>query len=162
MVNGFNSDLNLIKEFAEAKGYYYYLARTSKDFFNLVDEAHQGLYLFHAQNRINPKNSVDTGNFISKEYTGTIWIAKVSDLDGVIHNDKMVEVERILSMQIDQDLNKYFCKEDNIQVSNGRPFYDLFSTNYDGVMFDYSITVDENFKLNQTIKDNYIRNGKFS
>lgn len=161
-ISGFDSDLNLLENFAESQGYYYYLARTSKDFFNLVDEPHNGLYFFHAQDRVGSNNNEQTGAFISKFYRGKIWIAIKSDLDGVIHKDKKIQVERILSLQIDQDLKQYFCKDYVFKLSDGKPFYNLFTTNYDGIMFDYEVEVDKIFKLKPSIKDNYIRNGIFA
>jgi len=158
---GFNYDVSLIKTFAEDKGFFYYLTRNSKDFLNLVDEPHEGLYLFQAQGNVRSKNNSMTGGFISKVYTGSLWVAKVSNLDGVVHEDKIQEVERILALQIDQDIRKYFCKDYNIQISEGKPFYNLFTTNYDGVLYDYTIEVDELFTVAPSIKDNYIRNGLF-
>lgn len=156
----FKTDVSLIKSYAENRGFFYYLARTSGDFINLVDEPHEGLYFFHAQDRVQ-NNTSDTGGFISNTYTGMFWIAKVSNLDGVVNNDKFIEVERILALNIAKDFKKFFCRNHVVKVSNGRPFYNLFSTNYDGVMYDYSIEVTDIFNLDAEIADNYIRNGEF-
>lgn len=154
------TDVTLLKDFCTTFGLYYYQTRESLDFQNLVDEAFNGVYCFHAQGRININQTGSTGFVNSKTYTGRIYCGVPSNIDGVIHNDKYDKyVYNIDRLEIEKLLITHFCKDYSFLITSAQPFYNLFGTNYDGISFDYSVEIDSNSDLTSEQKAYFIANG---
>jgi len=153
------SDVTLLKDFCTYFGIYYYLTRESLDFQNLVDDAFNGVYCFHAQGRINFTQG-DTGFINNKTYTGRLYFAVPSNIDGVIDNDKYQNtVYNLDRLEIHKLLLAYFCKDYTFRLSNAQPFYNLFNINYDGISFDYEVEINDASDLTDLQKQNFITNG---
>lgn len=155
-----NTDVTLLEQFCNDKGFYYYLTRESLDFQNLVDESFNGVYCFHAQGRINLTIS-DAGFVQTKIYTGRLYFSVPSNLDGVIHEDKYQNtVYNIDRLEIQKMLSNYFCKDYVFRITNAQPFYNLFNINYDGISFDYEVEINQPTDLTDQQKIDFIANGK--
>lgn len=156
------TDVILLKDFCDEKGFLYYLTRESLDFQNLVDEIFKGVYCFHAQGRINLTTS-DAGFVQTKTYTGRLYFSVPSNLDGVIHEDKYQNtVYNIDRLEIHKMMTNYFCKDYIFRITNAQPFYNLFNINYDGISFDYEVEINETTDLTDEQKTEFITNGLIS
>lgn len=157
------TDVTLIKDFCTAFGFYYYQTRESLDFQNLIDDSFNGVYAIHAQGKINIKQSADTGFVNGKVYTGRIYFAMPSNIDGVINDDKYNKsVYNIDRLEIEKLLSKYFCKQYKFVITYAQPFYNFFAMNFDGISFDYTLELQSKTDLTDLQKLNFITNGVIS
>lgn len=158
------TDVDIIKAFAEEWGYKYNLTRTVEDFNNLIDNEFKGFYLFQAQGTINP-NFV--GEFtLNHVFEGKIFVCTPSDIDGVLIKedgefDKFNNVKKVISLIPWYFLNLFDCPgEAEIKTRNAKPFYNWQNINYDGVVFDYTITFKNIIpQQNEQELKNIIQNG---
>ena len=150
------TNVDIIRKFADEKGYYFEHGRDTHDFANLYDadsENDSQIKIFHWTSGFRSRKN-GSGAITGVDYRGAMFILIKSDLDETIDVQKDVPVnegkyEKRVKPLIDgggfeKELIDYICFDYDYETDGeAQEVYNLFDFNADGIWIKYKLFVEK-------------------